>query len=424
MEKTVKHRFLNNALFTALIVPLAFFVLRDTIAVLTGIMFESMGGKESFLYQINDDISRLIIAGLLMLILLIFFRGKCNFGFKGGLPKLGILLSLPALIVPLWNILQIKLYDAPLVAGTTAVFAAIVHGIGPGVSEEVFCRGFTVSNLMRIWKDKPNRIFLSVLVSGAAFGLLHAVNVIVTGDAFAAIIQVIYTAAIGIFYGAVFVRSRNIWGVIIMHTLTDVSAFIAVFDGNVTGMDIAFCAVGSLIFIAIALYLIRPAKRAEIDALWEDGWSFGDENGKTHAGAKAAAVVSAVVVIAFAASIGVMLYQSKMGYDIPMFPAEQKEIDKDVQYKLSDDKTKLTILLPYVGGETYDLENSDSESLALDECRENGDTYIFEFSHKGTGTENVKLTFSKTLGDMSVAIKDYTVTVSFNADGTISSVGG
>ena len=96
MEKTVKHRFLNNALFTALIVPLAFFVLRDTIAVLTGMMFEAMGGKESCLYQINDDISRIIIVGLLMLILPIFFRGKCNFGFKGGLPKLGILLSLPA----------------------------------------------------------------------------------------------------------------------------------------------------------------------------------------------------------------------------------------------------------------------------------------------------------------------------------------
>lgn len=96
MEKTVKHRFLNNALFTALIVPLAFFVLRDTIAVLTGMMFEAMGGKESFLYQINDDISRLITAGLLMLILPIFFRGKCNFGFKGGLPKLGICSRMPS----------------------------------------------------------------------------------------------------------------------------------------------------------------------------------------------------------------------------------------------------------------------------------------------------------------------------------------
>ena len=288
----------------------------------------------------------------------------------------------------------------------------------------MFCRGFTVSNLMRIWKDKPNRILCCMLVSGAAFGLLHAVNVIVTGDVFAALIQVIYTTAIGMFSGAAFLRSRSIWGVILMHSLTDISAFIAVFESNTTGMDIVFCVVGSLLFIALALYLIRPAKRSEIDALWEDGWDFGAEDGKTRAGAKAAAIISAVLIIAFAASIGVMLYQSKMGYDIPMFPTEEKTLDKDVQYKLSDDKKEITILLPYVGGETYDLENSDSESLALDECRENGDTYIFEFSHKGTGTENVKLTFSKTLGDMPVAIEDYTVTVSFNADGTISSVGG
>ena len=74
MEKLVKHRFLNSMLFTALFVPLGFFLLRDTIAAITGIMFESIGGKESFLYQINDDIARLIIVGLLMLIMPIFFR--------------------------------------------------------------------------------------------------------------------------------------------------------------------------------------------------------------------------------------------------------------------------------------------------------------------------------------------------------------
>ena len=159
MEKFVKHRFLNSVLFTALFVPLGFFLLRDTIAAITGIMFESIGGKESFLYQINEDIARLIIAGLLILIMPLFFRGKCNFGFKGGKLALGICLALPELIVPVWNLLQIKVYEAPLVTGAAAVAAAIMHGIGPGVSEEVFCRGFTVSNLMRIWKDKPNRIF-------------------------------------------------------------------------------------------------------------------------------------------------------------------------------------------------------------------------------------------------------------------------
>ena len=135
------------------------------------------------------------------------------------------MLALPELIVPLWKFLQIKIYDAPFVVGTTAVIAAIVHGVGPGVSEEIFCRGFVVSNLMRIWKDKPKKFTRCMLVSGIAFGLLHAVNAVATGDIFAALVQVIYTAAIGVFDGAIFLRTRNIWGVILMHTLTDIFCF-------------------------------------------------------------------------------------------------------------------------------------------------------------------------------------------------------
>ena len=55
MEKFVKHRFLNSVLFTALFVPLGFFLLRDTIAAITGIMFESIGGKESFVDKNKED---------------------------------------------------------------------------------------------------------------------------------------------------------------------------------------------------------------------------------------------------------------------------------------------------------------------------------------------------------------------------------
>ena len=424
MEKFVKHRFLNSVLFTALFVPLGFFLLRDTIAAITGIMFESIGGKESFLYQINEDIARLIIAGLLILIMPLFFRGKCNFGFKGGKLALGICLALPELIVPVWNLLQIKVYEAPLVTGVAAVAAAIMHGIGPGVSEEVFCRGFTVSNLMRIWKDKPNRIFRCMLVSGVSFGLLHALNAIATGDVFAALIQVIYTASIGMLDGAIYLRSRNLWGVILMHTLTDVSAFLAVFESNATGMDIIFCVFGSLLFIALAFYLIRPAKRAEIDELWAEDWSFGDEDGKKRIGAKVAAILTAVLVVTFAASIGVTIYQAKMGYDIPFFPASENALDKDVQYQIGGDGKELTILLPYEFGGKYDLENSDPESFVLKESRENGDTYLFVFSHEGTSTEKIKLTFSLMLGDAAISIKDYWITVSFKENGGISAVGG
>lgn len=424
MKKFVKHRFLNSVLFTALFVPLGFFLLRDTIAAITGIMFESIGGKESLLYQINEDIARLIIAGLLILIMPLFFRGKCNFGFKGGKLALGICLALPELIVPVWNLLQIKVYEAPLVAGAAAVAAAIMHGIGPGVSEEVFCRGFTVSNLMRIWKDKPNRILRCMLASGIAFGLLHALNAIATGDIFAALVQVIYTAAIGMLDGAVYLRSRNIWGVLLMHTLTDVSAFLAVFDSTASGMDIIFCVFGSLLFIALALYLIRPAKRAEIDELWADSWSFGEENGKGRVGAKVTAILSAVLTLTFAASLGVSVYRAKMGYDVPIFSTFEKKLDSDIQYQISENGKELTISLPHTAGASYDVKSSDPESFVLKESQENGDTYLFVFAHNGAGTEKVKITFGLKVGDMSTSIKNYSVSVSFKDDGSISTVGG
>ena len=210
MEKLIKHKFLNSVLFTALFVPLGFFLLRDTIAAITGIMFESIGGKESLLYQINDDITRLIIVGLLMLIMPIFFRGKCNFGFRGGKLKLGVLLALPELIVPLWNFLQLKIYDAP----------------------------------------------------------------------------------------------------------------------------------------------------------------------------------------------------------------------SDIQYQISENGKELTISLPHTAGASYNVKSSDPESFVLKERQENGDTYLFVFDHNGASTEKVKITFGLRLGDMSTSIKNYSVSVSFKDDGSISTVGG
>lgn len=424
MEKTVKHRFLNNAVFTALILPLVFFVLRDTLAVLTEPILLSLCGKDSFLYQINDDIARLLITAVLMLVMPLYFRGRCNFGFRGGNPKLGIRLALPILLVPLWNLIQIRVYHAPLVTGTAAVLAAVVHGIGPGVSEEVLCRSVAVSNLMRIWKDKPSRIVRCMLLSGAAFGLLHAVNAIATGDILAALIQVGYTAGIGMLNGAIFLRSRNLWGVVLLHTLTDISAFLAVFETNVTGMDIAFLMFGTLLFVALAFFLIRPAKRVEIDALWADGWSFGDESEKRHIGVKVTGIVPGVLAVAFVASLGVMVYQAKMGYDVSVFPGSEKALDEAVQYQISADGRELTVSLPYMAGEKYDLENPAPETLVLKEKSRVENTCRFVFSHEGTDTQKVRLVFALRLGDANVSIHDYQVTVSFNGDGTIASVGG
>lgn len=424
MEKTSKHKLLNSAFFTAFAVPLGFFLLRDTIIVLADPVFKFISGEGSLLYEINADIARFITAGLLMLIIPLFFREKCNFGFKGGKLRLGILLALPELVVPAWNLLQIKVYDAPLVSGAVGVVAAIIHGISPAVSEEVFCRGFAVSNLMRIREGKPNRILYCMLLSGLSFGLLHALNAIATGDIAATLIQIIYTAAIGMMNGAVYLRSRSIWGVILMHTLTDVSAFIAVFDGSVTAMDIAFCAFGSLLFVGLALYLVRPSKHAEIEALWADGWSFGDETKKNHAIAKTVAIISAALAAVFAAALCVTIYQAKTGVDPSPFPAANKALDKDIQYEIGADGKELVLTLPDAGGDAYELNNSAPESFVLKESGKSENACRFVFSHESGGAGTVRLTFSLKPAESPISFKDYSVTVVFDEQGCISAVRG
>ena len=58
------------------------------------------------MYAINDDIALLVVAGLLILVMPLYFRGKCKFGLKDGNWKLGLCLALPELIVPLWDLLR------------------------------------------------------------------------------------------------------------------------------------------------------------------------------------------------------------------------------------------------------------------------------------------------------------------------------
>ena len=424
MDKTSKHTLLNSVLFTALAIPVIFFILRDLIAVLLGLLIEMTAGQESFLYAINDDIARLAIAGLLMLIMPLYFRGKCDFGLKGGNLKLGLCLALPELIVPLWNLLQIAVYKAPFVSGASAVIAAVIHGIGPGVSEEIFCRGFVVSNLMRIRKDKPHRVLYCVLISGISFGLLHLPNVLVTKDIGATIIQMLYTAAIGIFSGAVYVRTRSLWGVMLMHTLTDITAFIAVFESNATGMDIAFLVFGSVLYLSLALYLIRPSKQEEICALWEDGWSFGEKTEKNRAGSKTAGIVSAVIAGLLVLGVGVTVYRARLGYDLPFLPSADIAPDSDISYEISADGRQLTVSLPCDAGKTYALENPAPDRLLLQESGQAGDQYRFVFRLEGNKIEKIRLKFSLQIGEMSVSMKDYSLNVYFDEMGNISDVRG
>lgn len=73
--------------------------------------------------------------------------------------------------------------------------------------------------MLRRWKDKKFGILYAVLFSSASFGVLHFFQW--HENAFQAVLHVLGTSLVGIFYAAVFLLTKNIWAAVIVHALYD-----------------------------------------------------------------------------------------------------------------------------------------------------------------------------------------------------------
>ena len=156
---------------------------------------------------------------------------------------------------------------------------ALVMAIAAGFFEETIFRGVTVPIGMRYIRSEK-RVSIIVLFTALVFGLLHIGNVINGASVAMGIIQGTATIFAGLLFAAVFLRTGNILIPIIMHGVYDYMCFVT--DASLdNGIMIGEAVTTGLILAVLvdvvagvwALYLIRPAKRAEIHAIWDEKWS-------------------------------------------------------------------------------------------------------------------------------------------------------
>lgn len=91
-----------------------------------------------------------------------------------------------------------------------------------GIFEEVLCRGVILNNMLNKWGHTKAGIIKSVILSSLIFGLCHLVNLVV----FPTLIirtatQVIYTFLHGILFACIYLRCKNIWACVILHSVYD-----------------------------------------------------------------------------------------------------------------------------------------------------------------------------------------------------------
>lgn len=213
--------------------------------------------------------------GVVLAVIIFTFWFRPDFkgvlGVKGFL--WGILVMLPFLIADyIGAAIDIQTF------GLGNVIVAFLSALSPGFTEEAAFRGLGVANYMRTIKSEK-QIKLIFWLSTILFAGIHITNIFSTGNPLAGIFQVIYCIGVGAIFGAVYLRTANLWVVMIAHFTLDFAGLINGYYSSTGGLstqlvpsdwvNLAVSAIG----IVTSLILLSPKHYPEIMELWKEKWS-------------------------------------------------------------------------------------------------------------------------------------------------------
>lgn len=165
-----------------------------------------------------------VIAGMICFLWKIFINKAWRFGFqlkglKDGLKKYGLPALVATILVSAAFCIGLFPFD-----NSPTVYRVIIEGfvyyIGVAIIEEIYLRGL-LQNLLEKWFGKQkNAALYAILVASVLFGMGHIFGA--AGQPIITVIcKVFWATALGIYLGAVYYRTRNIWVPIVLHMVID-----------------------------------------------------------------------------------------------------------------------------------------------------------------------------------------------------------
>lgn len=176
---------------------------------------------------------------LLLIPVILIFKNKYIFTQKKMKLLPSLLLAWPiilyTIIAFIRSISQIKVSNINMYE----VIALLLFTLTVGLFEEILCRGWLQNEFIeRFGKDRKGVIY-SIIVSGSIFGFMHITNAFYGQDIYTTIIQIMSAIVVGIAFGAIYYRTKNIWTVIILHGLWDFAVFFAQINASSSCVEIS-----------------------------------------------------------------------------------------------------------------------------------------------------------------------------------------
>lgn len=197
-----------------------------------------------------------LLGGLIFLLIVLRVRYRI-FGSYEKKCLIGALLCFPALLVVVNNLPIIGLLsgDAYIVRYDLIPLFAL-ESFAIGFYEEFAFRGFVFPYVMEKKGTSRKGIFVSILISGAVFALMHLINLFEGAGFGSVVLQIGYSFLIGAMCSVVLVKSRNIWICVALHSIYDFCGFLVPELGKGVIWDPVTVTVTVILAVATFIYML------------------------------------------------------------------------------------------------------------------------------------------------------------------------
>ncbi len=178
-------------------------------------------------------------------------------GMLTGLRKYGLPAVIATVIVTIAFCIGLTPFDnKPTI--WKVVVEGIVYYICVGIMEELYLRGL-LQNIIKKWfGERKSASLYAILITSVLFGLGHIFGAI--GQPIATVIcKTVWATALGIYFGAVYVKTKNLWVPITLHLIVNLCGIPFCFSTSNQYPLIALvaCLVSYILLGIYGVYIVR-----------------------------------------------------------------------------------------------------------------------------------------------------------------------
>ena len=177
----------------------------------------------SSFYKYGTDLITEMFYALAVLVVMLLFKNSYVFTDKKSGFWNGVKLGIPIVAISVINLIS---NAASISEFSIARFInVLVFCLFIGIAEEFLCRGWLQNEFIERYSENKKSVITSIILASLVFGLMHITN-IGAQTVFETILQVINATAIGVLFGSIYYKTKNIWSVIFLHAFYDFSIFV------------------------------------------------------------------------------------------------------------------------------------------------------------------------------------------------------